>query len=43
MFPAAADGLSDAEEAQLADTFEARKPAELERAEANPPSGDHRE
>ncbi|KQM62741.1 hemerythrin [Sphingomonas sp. Leaf17] len=43
MFPAAADGLSDAEEARLAETFEARKPAELERAEANPPGGDERE
>lgn len=43
MFPAAADGLTDAEEARLADTFEARKPAELARAQANPPSADDRE
>lgn len=33
MFPAAADGLSAAEEARLAVIFERRKPAELKRAE----------
>ena len=43
MFPEAADGLSDAEEARLAQVFEARKPKELERAEANPPGSDDRE
>jgi hemerythrin superfamily protein len=42
MFPTAAEHLSDAEEERLARVFEARKPAELERAEANPP-GDERE
>lgn len=42
MFPAAAEGLSDAEQARLAKLFEARKPAELERAEAHEP-GDERE
>ena len=42
MFPAAAEELSDAEEARLAKVFESRKPRELERAEQNPP-GDERE
>ncbi len=42
MFPAAAEGLSDAEQARLATIFEARKPAELERAEDHAP-GDERE
>ena len=42
MFPEAAAKLSDAEEERLADTFEERKPAELERAEAEGP-GDTRE
>jgi hypothetical protein len=42
MFPTAADALSDKEEARLAEVFEERKPAELERAEAHPP-GDERE
>jgi hypothetical protein len=42
MFPAAAKRLSDAEEEKLGKIFEARKPEELERAEANPP-GDERE
>ena len=42
MFPAATARLPDAEEARLAEIFEARKPAELERAEARPP-GDSRE
>lgn len=32
MFPDAADALTDAEEARLADIFKHRKPAELERA-----------
>jgi hypothetical protein len=43
MFPAAADGLSDAEEDKLAEVFEKRKPKELERAEAHPPGSDERE
>jgi hemerythrin superfamily protein len=43
MFPAAAEELSDEEEAKLAEVFEARKPAELERAEAEPAGGDERE
>ncbi|URW75028.1 hemerythrin domain-containing protein [Sphingomonas donggukensis] len=43
MFPAASDGLSNAEEAKLAKIFEDRKPKELERAEANPPGSDERE
>lgn len=42
MFPTAAEHLSDAEEQRLAQVFEARKPKELARAEANPP-GDARE
>ncbi len=42
MFPEAAKKLTDAEEERLADTFEERKPAELERAEAEGP-GDSRE
>jgi hypothetical protein len=43
MFPAAAEELSDDEEAKLAQVFENRKPAELERAEAEPAGGDERE
>ena len=43
MFPAAAEELSDEEEAKLAQVFEERKPAELERAEAEPAGGDERE
>ncbi|WP_326525312.1 hemerythrin domain-containing protein [Sphingomonas sp.] len=43
MFPAADDGLSKREEARLAKVFEARKPRELERAEASPPGSDDRE
>ena len=43
MFPAAADELTDAEEAKLAEVFEDRKPKELERAEENPPGSDERE
>ena len=42
MFPQAAAKLTDAEEERLADKFEERKPAELERAEAEGP-GDTRE
>ncbi|MBR0552932.1 hemerythrin domain-containing protein [Stakelama marina] len=42
MFPAAAKGLSEAEEARLAKVFETRKPKELERAEESE-SGDERE
>lgn len=42
MFPAAAKGLTDAEEAKLADIFESRKPRELDRAEQSE-SGDERE
>ena len=43
MFPAAADGLTAEQERRLAEVFERRKPRELERAEANPPSADERE
>ncbi|MDB5710165.1 MAG: hemerythrin [Sphingomonas bacterium] len=43
MFPAAAEKLSDEEEARLARVFEARKPKELERAEAEPAGADERE
>jgi hypothetical protein len=42
MFPAAAEGLSEAETARLAEIFERRKPKELERAEEHAP-GDERE
>jgi hypothetical protein len=42
MFPAAEERLPDDVEEKLAETFEARKPAELARAEAHPP-GDERE
>lgn len=42
MFPEAAKDLDDAEVAKLAKVFEARKPAELELAEASEP-GDDRE
>ena len=42
MFPAAAEELSRKEEEQAADTFEERKPKELEHAEAELP-GDARE
>ena len=42
MFPTAADHLSGAEEERLGKLFEARKPAELARAEAHEP-GDDRE
>lgn len=43
MFPAAADGLSGAEEAKLAQVFEERKPKELDNAAAHPPGSDARE
>lgn len=43
MFPAAAKGLTAEQERRLAEVFEKRKPRELERAEANPPSADERE
>lgn len=43
MFPAAADELPRTEEARIAAVFERRKPAELKRAEANPPGSDERE
>ncbi|WP_188053115.1 hemerythrin domain-containing protein [Sphingosinithalassobacter sp. CS137] len=42
MFPAAAEELSDAQEARLAEVFETRKPKEYERAEHEQP-GDARE
>ncbi|PCD03284.1 hemerythrin [Sphingomonas spermidinifaciens] len=42
MFPEAAEDLDDAEVTRLAKVFEARKPRELEMAEANEP-GDDRE
>ena len=38
MFPAAADELSSADEERLGKLFEQRKPKELARAEAEPPS-----
>ena len=40
MFPAAAKELSAAEEERLGKVFEARKPKELKRAEAEPPSAE---
>ncbi len=43
MFPAAERTLDGATEERLAETYEARKPAELEMARANPPGGDERE
>lgn len=43
MFPGAAKDLTDVQEKRLAQVFEKRKPRELERAEANPPSADERE
>lgn len=43
MFPAAAKELDDATEERLADTYEERKPEELELAKDNPPGGDDRE
>ncbi|WBH16956.1 hemerythrin domain-containing protein [Sphingomonas radiodurans] len=43
MFPAADEALGDDVEAQMAATYEERKPAELELARDNPPGGDERE
>lgn len=43
MFPAAGEKLDDATEERLADTYEERKPAELELARDNPPGGDERD
>ena len=43
MFPAAAEELSDDEEAKLAQVFEERKPEEVARAEVEPAGGDTRE
>ena len=43
MFPAAEEKLDDATEARLAETYEERKPAELELARDNPPGGDERD
>lgn len=43
MFPAAAKKLDAATEKALAETYEERKPEELELAENNPPGGDERE
>lgn len=43
MFPAAAKELDAATEEKLADTYEERKPEELELAKENPPGGDGRE
>jgi Fe2+ transport system protein B len=43
MFPAAADGLDDAEVKKLAGIFEARKPEEKQRAKDEPPEGEERE
>lgn len=43
MFPAADAELGDEVEAQMAATYEERKPKELELARDNPPGGDERE
>ncbi|WP_375250963.1 hemerythrin domain-containing protein [Sphingomonas sp.] len=43
MFPAAAKELDDETEERLADTYEERKPKELEIAKDNPPGGDDRD
>ena len=43
MFPAAEKELDTATEERLADTYEERKPKELELAKANPPGGDERD
>jgi hypothetical protein len=43
MFPAAAEGLDDAEVARLAGVFETRKPQEAQRARDEPPERDARE
>lgn len=43
MFPAADQELDDATEARMADTYEERKPAELEIARDHPPGSDERD
>lgn len=43
MFPAAAEGLSDAKIAELKALFEKRKPAEIERAREGADEGDERD
>ena len=43
MFPAADAALDDTVEAKMADTYEERKPKELELARDNPPGGDERD
>lgn len=43
MFPAASKELDDATEERLADTYEERKPEELEHARDHPPGSDERE
>ncbi|QNE31699.1 hemerythrin domain-containing protein [Sphingomonas sp. NBWT7] len=43
MFPAADAVLDDKVEAEMADTYEERKPKELELARDNPPGGDERD
>jgi hemerythrin-like domain-containing protein len=43
MFPAAADSLSDEEQARLASVFERRKPREVEMAAATEPGADDRD
>ncbi|RHW16789.1 hemerythrin domain-containing protein [Sphingomonas gilva] len=43
MFPAAAEGLDEAEVKRLAAVFEARKPQEKQRAREEPPEGEKRE
>lgn len=43
MFPAADEKLDDATETRLAETYEERKPAEMDIARKNPPGGDERE
>ena len=43
MFPAAEAKLDTATEERLAETYEERKPAELELARTNPPGGDDRD
>lgn len=43
MFPAASEGIDDAITERLGERFEARKPAEIERAEEGADAGDARE
>ena len=43
MFPAASKELDSETEAEMAETYEERKPAELKLARANPPGGDERD